>query len=421
MSTLTQRVLAASDGRDRVLDAVKATALLVVIVGHSLAWHIRPDGSAVNVLEDVPWLIALTWIFQVLPLFFAAGAVSNAASLARHGRNDYLRTRGVRLIAPVIVYATFWTALTLPFHSSETVVGAGKFLSQLLWFAGIYLLVAAAAVFTVRWVKHPVASLGVWLALILAVDALRYTDASALSWLNMLLVWGWLHQVGYYLPNLRGRTELLPAGIALIGLAVLLAFIGPFSRSLVSVAGVPGWSNLAPPSVILAIFGAGQILLVAALWPALQRGLSHNRIWVPVALVGARGMGMYLWHIPLVGAAAATAMAVGWTVPPLSAGWWLVHLAVAVVVLPTAWLIAGAAARPERRLSRLPGLGLAGAGCVLGGAVILNISVTGFATWRGSGVLGLPSSAALNIALIWAALGLTARRARQQPAGNLPP
>ena len=77
------RVVAASVGRDRVLDAVKALALLVVIVGHSLAWHTPGDGTAINVLERAPWLIPLTWVFQVLPLFFAAGAVSNAASLAR--------------------------------------------------------------------------------------------------------------------------------------------------------------------------------------------------------------------------------------------------------------------------------------------------------------------------------------------------
>ena len=60
-----ERVLAASRTRDRVLDAVKAVALLLVIVGHSLAWHVRPDGTAVNVVEDVPYLTALTWLFQV--------------------------------------------------------------------------------------------------------------------------------------------------------------------------------------------------------------------------------------------------------------------------------------------------------------------------------------------------------------------
>lgn len=92
--SLTTRVLDATKSRDRVLDAVKAIALLLVIAGHSLAWHVRPDGTAVNVLEDAHYLIVLTWLFQVLPLFFAAGAVSNMASLQRHGPHDYLQARG---------------------------------------------------------------------------------------------------------------------------------------------------------------------------------------------------------------------------------------------------------------------------------------------------------------------------------------
>ena len=41
------KVVAASAGRDRALDAIKALALLVVIVGHSLAWHTPGDGTEV--------------------------------------------------------------------------------------------------------------------------------------------------------------------------------------------------------------------------------------------------------------------------------------------------------------------------------------------------------------------------------------
>ncbi len=401
---LTARVAAASAGRDRVLDAVKAIALLIVIVGHSLAWHVRPDASAVNVLEDAHALIPLTWIFQVLPLFFAAGAVSNAASLARHGRTGYLQARGTRLLAPVLVYATVWTVVLLPFGGAELVAGGGRFLAQLLWFAGVYLLVATAAVFTTGWVGRPALTLGIWLIAIIAVDFVRTTGFESWGWINMLLVWGWLHQVGYYLPHLRRRTWLLPVGLALIGLAVAIAFLGPYSHSLISVAGVPGLSNLAPPSLVLAVFGAGQILLLAGAWGWLQALLRSDRIWAGVALIGARGMGMYLWHIPLVGIAAGTAIAVGWSQPPLSAGWWLVHVVVVVLVVPLAWLIAGFAAIPERGLGRVHLRSTSAAlGCVLGGAAVINISVTGFATLVGTGAVGLPSSAVVNLGLAWLA------------------
>ncbi len=406
--SLTTRVLDATKSRDRVLDAVKAIALLLVIAGHSLAWHVRPDGTAVNVLEDAHYLIVLTWLFQVLPLFFAAGAVSNMASLQRHGPHDYLQARGVRLLAPVVVYATFWTALLLPFSAQPI----GRFLAQLLWFAGVYLLVAAAAVVTSMW---PAWVLAPWLVLIVGVDALRLTPLAGLGWLNMLLVWGWLHQCGYYLPRLRGDRRAILGGLALIATSIAVAFAGPYSVSLISVNGIPGLSNLAPPSVVLAAFGAGQILLLAGLWPALQRLFARDRLWVPVALMGARGMGMYLWHIPLVGIAAASAMALGLNAAPLSAAWWGVHLLVVALVVPGAWLLAGVAAVPEAWLRRFRTWRSAPAlGCLLGGFFVLNTAATGFATWWGTGAAGLPSTALINLAMVILGFVLTSP-SRQGP------
>lgn len=129
-------------------------------------------------------------------------------------------------------------------------------------------------------------------------------------------------------------------------------------------------------------------------------------------------MGMYLWHIPLVGVAAGIAVAVGWSVPALSATWWLVHIAVVMLVLPGAWLLAGLAAGPERGLLRLsPRISAAGAGCVIGGAIVLNIAATGFATWWGAGAVGLPSSAVLNLLLLWLAF-LLVRGRTDLPAPN---
>ncbi len=418
---LRERIVAATSGRDRVLDAVKAVALLLVIVGHSLAWHVRPDGTAVNVLEDVPGLIPLTWVFQVLPLFFAAGAVSNASSLTRHSSRAYLSARGHRLLAPVVVYAGLWTVLLLPFGGSEQVRGAGRFLAQLLWFAGVYLLVSAAAVITTRWVGRPVLTLGVWLAAIIAVDALRTTDLAAWGWLNMLLVWGWLHQCGYYLPRLRGHRLLAPVGLGLIALAVMVAHAGPYSHSLISVAGVPGLSNLAPPSVVLALYGAGQILIIAGLWDLLGRALRNDRVWAVVALVGARGMGMYLWHIPLVGVAAGAAIVTGWDAWPLSPSWWTVHLLVVVLVVPGAWLIAGLAETPQRWLSRWnPRIAAPAAGCVIGGAAVLNMAATGFATAWGPGAVGLPSSSVVNLLLVALAYAMVQTAARSRAAAGRP-
>lgn len=407
------RIAAASAGRDRVLDAVKAGALVVVVAGHSLAWHITDANTPVNVLEQAPGLIVLTWGCQVLPLFFAAGAVANAASLARHGPATFRlhRTRG--LATPVVLYVCVWTAVMMAVlvaaralgADGAVIEGAGRFLSQLLWFAGVYLVVVAAVPMTARWRGRPVLSLGLWLAAVVAVDLVRIAGGpSWLGWANFLLVWGWLHQLGYYLPRLRALSRWVTGGAAavLLAAALSLALAGPYSSSLVTVAGDEGLSNLSPPSVVLLCFGAAQICALAAIWPALARALAHDRLWTVVALVGARGMGIYLWHIPLVGCAAAIAMAVSWHAVPLSAGWWVVHLSVVAAVLPLAWLIAGAVSGPERRLRALPAvLRLPPAVVAVGtGAVIILIAVTGFATVWGAGLFGLPASALLNVVLL---------------------
>jgi hypothetical protein len=271
----------------------------------------------------------------------------------------------------------------------------------LVWFAGVYLLVSAAAVLTVKWVSRPALSLGLWVLAIVAVDALRLTDWAALGWINMLLVWGFLHQCGYYLPQLRGRRWLAGVGLLLVAAAVIVTFIGPYSHSLISVAGAPGLSNLAPPSVVLALYGAGQILVLAGTWDLLHAVLRNDRLWVGIAVIGARGMGMYLWHIPLVGAAAAVVIASQWRPEPLSPAWWSVHLLVVALAVPGAWLLAGVAALPENVILRWRWrLAQPAVGCILGGLAVLNMAATGFATVTGEGAIGLPSSSLGNLALV---------------------
>lgn len=406
MTNIVDRVAGATKDRDRVLDSVKAIALLLVVLGHSLAWHVTPDGRAVNVLELTPGLTFLTWVFQVLPLFFAAGAVSNELSLHRTDAQTFRRRRARRLLTPVLIYTLFWTALLLPVSwLNPQVVDAGKFLAQLLWFAGVYVLVVTAAPLTRRWVSRPDITLGVWAAAIILIDVTRIVGGPEwITWLNLLLVWGFLHQLGYSLAQLREArpTVLAAAAVICLAAAVGLAMFGPYSSSLVTVGGDPELSNLAPPSFVLVLYGTAQVLLLAALWDRLATLLASDRLWTPIALFGARGMGVYLWHIPLVGLVAAVALATSWSVIPLSPAWWLLHVSVAVVAVPLAWFIAGFAGRGESTLAatswRLP-LPATAVGLV-GGFVVLNISVTGFATWLGVGMLGIPAMALANLALL---------------------
>lgn len=406
--------------RDRVLDLAKGYALLVVVMAHALARDVS-TGEPANVLDLRPELRWITWILQVLPLFFAAGAVSNRDSWQRSAdAAAYVRRRISRLAAPAVVYASVWTALLLPLALHFTPVElVGRYLAQLLWFLGVYSMIVIAVPVTTRWASRPLLTLGLGLVTVLAVDVIRWQVEPLVGWLNWLLVWGWLHQLGYCLPTLRRQpaVRLLLAAAGALAVAFGLAVFGPYSTSMVSMANDEELSNLSPPTIVLACFGLAQVLLLAALWPLLDRLLTRQQAWVVVAAWGSRAIEVYLWHVPLV----AVVIGMAWVIPirpaPLGPAWWLLHVTVAVLVLTAAWLLAGPMARAARWLRAhteprrpmpVPPV-LAG---VVTAMVIVALSQTGFATWLGDGLLGMPSSSLLLLLLLggWravAAVGAT--------------
>ncbi|HWS58831.1 MAG TPA: acyltransferase family protein [Actinotalea sp.] len=409
--------------RDRVLDAVKAAALLVVVLAHGLAWDVS-TGTPTSVLDQRPDVAWVTWTLQVLPLFFAAGAVANLGSLRRDPDvGAFLRRRVVRLATPALVYTAVWTAVLLPIALvAPQAEQAGRFLAQLLWFLGVYAAVVVAVPWTARWAERPWLTLGVWFSAVVVVDVLRWQVSPTIGWVNLLLVWGLCHQLGYHLPALRAarRSLLLVGAVAAAGTAVALGVLGPYSSSLVSYAGDPEPSNLSPPTVVVALYGAALVLLLAALWPWLARLLAADRVYLVIGAFGARGVGVYLWHIPLVALVAGAAWGLGFDAEPLSAAWWGAHLLGLAVILPSAWLLAGVAGRAdERARTAAARSGRRTAAAVLPAVAVpvalLSICTTGFGTWWGPGMLGLPSSSVLNLALLglaWFALAAGARPGR---------
>ncbi|MFZ5872699.1 MAG: acyltransferase, partial [Actinomycetota bacterium] len=69
-------------GRDRFVDALRVGSLVVVVLGHWLMADVRPDGEVSNALVSVPALEPLTWVLQVMPLFFLVGGVAHTFALA---------------------------------------------------------------------------------------------------------------------------------------------------------------------------------------------------------------------------------------------------------------------------------------------------------------------------------------------------
>ena len=426
MSTVTSRVLAASAGRDRVSDAVKALALSLVIVGHSLAWTITADGRVINTLDEAPWLFPVTWVVQILPLFFLL-AGDRLRSLARDPTADGAYRRIVRLVSPVlplILITVVLAALISLLGPAPIAAAAGIIPVQIVWFLGVYLIAIAISPLLVR-----ITRAWQFAALLLAiagVDLLRVAVNPALGWANIVLVWSLFVALGMQLPRLRTlRPWLCAFGVlASVAVAIALIVLGPYSAALITTTALPGLTNLAPPTLVLASFGLAQVFALMLAWPLLERGLARDRVWVPVALFASRAMGLYLLHLLFIALAIGVLLLATSGASALSGAWWLTHAIVLSVAVACAWALAPPLTRAGAWLASALGhmaghggrhvLSRAPVGAVLvlaalGGVNLLLISESGVGSiveWRR--VVAIPYLPVASIAMLLLIVGASA-------------
>ncbi|HVL06358.1 MAG TPA: acyltransferase [Acidimicrobiales bacterium] len=377
--------------RERYIDFLRVFSLAVVMLGHWLMAAVEwRDGRLVagNVLEAAPAAQWLTWLFQIMPVFFVVGGFANTASWAaacRDGRGygEWLAGRLTRLVRPVLVFATVWAALAVGLMAAgvaPAAVRAGS-IAQPLWFLAVYVVVVAVAPAMVaaqrRW------AWGVTLALaagVAAVDLLRWPlGVPVVGWLNLALVWLFAHQLGVawrsgaMVPWSRRRMWVL-AGVGLGGLFVLTSAAG-YGRSMVGVGG--GRSNTFPPSLALVALAVWQFGLALLLRPAVDRWLDRPRAWAAVVAANGMAMTVFLWHLTALVMVAAVALPSG-LMPQAavgSAAWWAWRpvwvAALAAALLPLVW----AFARVELRRPPAPAPGAVRAGVaaflVAGGLAVL--------------------------------------------------
>jgi hypothetical protein len=408
MPSFSAQVLAASAGRDRVSDGVKALALALVIVGHGLAWTITPAGAAVNTLEAAPWLFPLTWLLQILPLFFLV-AGDRMANLAANPTPDGVQRRVARLICPAIplLLVTLLAAAAIQtFADAAISSGAGAIPVQLLWFLGIYLVAIAMSPLLARLRKPWHFVLG--LLAIGAVDLVRVNLWEPAGWLNLACAWLFFVALGMHLSRLRAvPRRLIAVGfVSAIAAAITLVLLGPYSAALISTEALPGISNLAPPTMVLVLAGIAQTMILLLAWPVLDRVLARDRVWVPVALFSSRAMGMYLLHMLLLALSIGIVLALDLRPRALSLGWWALHAIVLFIVVTLAWVLTpslmksgsgsavlGARLIPYRLAARLRGgpVRLWLALSALAGLCLLMISESGLAAaLHVRPVLGIP-------------------------------
>ena len=308
-------------GRDRAIDVARLAALVVVMFGHCALLLATIDTRGVrigNTLGALPALTPVTWVLQVMPLFFLAGGAAGAYGYhAGTPWGSWLFTRAQRLCRPVFWYLAAWSAILLVVRAvlgEASEAGLGGESVALLWFLGVYLLALAFVPALTRLTTSGALAglLGSLLAAIAALDALRFAAASPMvAVANFVLVWliPMVFGVGYA-HRLIGVRSAGVVAVAAFAAQVGLVALGPYEVSLV-VTGADRVSNVSPPTLVLAMqcVWMSSAFVVAA--GSIQRWAQRRRVWRVVARGNAGAMTLYLWHIPAIAVAAVALHLVG--------------------------------------------------------------------------------------------------------------
>jgi len=424
--------------RDRVVDLLRVGSLMVVVLGHILMVIVRWQGDephVANLLAEVPLLDFATWLLQVMPVFFAAGAIANRISYdSALAQGQPWRTwvwhRVRRLVRPVVYYLACWVVIVVVLGAliPDAANTLARLSTQLLWFLGAYFLVIATTQWQIRLARHGFAPVVALVALIALTDAARFHLLGGAGVVNFFTVWFMAATLGLVMRDrvATGRRALAITAIGALALNIALVVVSefPYPESMV---GMPGEkiSNMAPPTIVLALHAVVLICVVGLLWPALTRLCARPHVWRVVVAGGAIAMTVYLWHLTALLAVVEVEHLLGFhrgrvdgldfwfgTIVHLAIALSAVALLVAVVVpfehLPVPWL-----EHPrERQSDRVVWTVLAALGVVVLGVGFLVLAATGmggFPFGRITSYAGLPLSPGLGTILV--ALGAVLTRA----------
>lgn len=365
--TAPRTAIAPAAGRDTGIDLARAICVVIVVLLHAVMVGVTvTDAGPVfaNAADGTAWFAPLTWVAQIMPLFFVIGGYAGALAYRRMRRTGgtagaFVAARVHRLLVPALltftVVAVALAALLAAGVDGELVRIAGFRYAQPLWFLAVFLLCQALLpALLAAHERAPLRTIALLVAAAGAVDALRaVTGVDAIGMLNLAFVWLALQQLGFVMADgtidaVRRRTRIV-IGIAAVAALAASMVGGVFSADL--------YENLNPPTTALLLVGIAQTALLSLLRAPLAAASRRPAAAAFTGFVTARTMTIYLWHMPVLlamaGVSALVALTTGLELPePSSLTWWLTRLPWFVVALSLTAAVAWALAGLERR--RMP-------------------------------------------------------------------
>ncbi len=360
--------------RNRVVDGWRVVALLFVIFGHwiSASIWVLPNGDilAGNTLEWFPAAEHLTWIFQVMPIFFLAGGFANAAALSNDPPVARIWTtmRIRRLFTPVVPLILVWVVLVLvlrPFIP-DNVLHAGTLSATLpVWFIAVYLIMVVLSPITFRWWQRSgLVSVAILAACAICLDVLRFRyDVTWVGWINYLFVWAFVHQLGFAWHHREksgwGVSPVAGVVAMVVGLGVLVATTAAdwYPTSMVTIPG-GGISNMTPPTFANGFLAIAQGGLIVATMAIARRLTQRRAVWRFVVAISAAMMTLYLWHLTSLSLLGAAGIFIGdgwlFSFEPGTTSWWLLRVPFFVILAAITLLLGAVFVRFEVRINTGP-------------------------------------------------------------------
>lgn len=342
------RVLSRAEGiadrtpsdRNRYVDFLRAFSILVVVFGHWLMAAPEVIDGQIKIghmISETRWAQWLTWLLQVMPVFFFVGGYSNlvgwrsaVAKGVPYGR--WLSDRLRRLTYPLLPLLGLWIpaswiAWRAGLDPRLVTVGSQAALVP-VWFLATYILIVMVAPLTIAlWER-----VGVWtivgfagVAALIDVASLGF-DVPVVRWLNYLFVWNAVHALGYLWADGRVGAMRVRVGMAVAGLLGLasLVYFGPYPVAMVGL-DTDVVTNSNPPRVTLVALGLFQFGLAMSMESRARAWLAQRRPWTAVVAVNGSIMSLYLWHLTVMVAVIGVAFAAGGLGLHIAAGgatWW---------------------------------------------------------------------------------------------------
>lgn len=438
---LAGMVAATPDSRDRYVDLLRAFSILVVVIGHWLMAIIYLDAEGLtgaSALDVVPGLWLVTWVLQVMPLFFLVGGFSNLVAWRSIRKKelsygDFLRSRITRLMRPTLIFIGVWTVAAVVIrmvfpHSFDELKMATELLAKPLWFLAVYVLVVALApVMLAVHERFGVTALAFLLGAAAFIDVLRVgLDLPRVGYLNFAFVWLFAHQLGFFYADgtLTAFTKRFHLGLVAVSLSSLAVLTGSgiYSPSMVGM-NTEAASNNSPPSVCLIFLTLWLTSAAMLVRPAANRWLQQRRVWTAVIAANSMIMTVFLWHLTALLVAVVTLLPLGFPQPAGgTAVWWAwrpVWLVVLTLILGGFVAVFGRFERPPAR-REVSGSQSSTLQVVVGVAALVaglgGLAQFGFSLGPVSSAAQLPAQPLFNALLV--AIGYHALASRSRSIGG---